>query len=314
MSINRRSFLAVSSGLLYAISASSRLYSKDSLKRGLRVGFLPIADHLLIISKDFFENSEYEFVGIKFSDWPTLAESLRAKEIDVAFMLAPIGMKLRADGVNIRVLMNSHTNGSSLNVRIDSSIKALQDLHGKKIAIPSRFSSQYFLLDRILHKNNLTLKDIEVVDMGPPEMQSALSNKSIDAFIVAEPFGIIAKNKQVSRPLVYTKDIYPGHTCCHLVAHNWVVENKSVMKSLKDSISKARGVLLNDVDLATIMQKSSIGQNTHAIDEVLKNNITSYKNLAIDKQMLQEFKDFLIRERLSRRIKNLDIDSYVADI
>jgi NitT/TauT family transport system substrate-binding protein len=53
--------------------------------------------------------------------------------------------------------------------------------------------------------------------IAPPNMQMALKDGSIDAFIVAEPFCEKAKMDGVGKILVLSKDVVPNHICCIVV-------------------------------------------------------------------------------------------------
>ena len=44
------------------------------------------------------------FRSQKFTDWATVKEALIAREIDAVFILAPMAMRLRQDGVPIKVV------------------------------------------------------------------------------------------------------------------------------------------------------------------------------------------------------------------
>ncbi|PAF43690.1 ABC transporter substrate-binding protein [Helicobacter sp. 11S02629-2] len=296
----------VSLPLANSLFASTRPTTSDlkkGLKKGLKFGYLPIADHLLISAQDFFDNKTHTLVPIKFSAWSDLAEAFKANAIDLAFILAPIALELKAQNTPIKALLRAHSDGSSLNVRLDSKIESFKELKGKKIAVPSRFSSQYFLLDRILHKSNLTLKDIQTIDMSPPEMQAALYHKSIDAFIVAEPFGVIGNLRKISKTLAYSKDIYPNHSCCILCAREEIL-TPSIIASLKDSLHQASMHLL----------PNKVGQKDAVIKVVLDKHLTSFDNLRLKREHLEEFKDFIIREKLSRKMHNLNLDNFIEDI
>ena len=68
-------------------------------------------------------------------------------------------------------------------------VKSIKDLKGLKIGLPSiEGSSQQIVLDQILNSEKLTLKDVELVKVGYPDMNVALKNKNIDAAVQLEPF------------------------------------------------------------------------------------------------------------------------------
>src|SRR6185312_12176366 len=82
---------------------------------------------------------------------------------------------------------------SALMVRTDElqsgAIKSIADLKGKKVALSGGVGatgSYYMAL--LLAKSNLTLKDIEVVNIGFPDTVAGFKNKSIDAGLPPAPF------------------------------------------------------------------------------------------------------------------------------
>lgn len=72
---------------------------------------------------------------------------------------------------------------------IDSGkVKDYKDLKGLTIASSGKANSTEIEIAKPLEKGGLTLKDVNWVNMGFPNMAPAFANKSIDAAIVIEPF------------------------------------------------------------------------------------------------------------------------------
>lgn len=68
-------------------------------------------------------------------------------------------------------------------------IKSATDLKGKKIAAAGGpGGAAGYLIDNELHKVGLSAKDVELVNLGHPDMPSALANGSIDAAFSNPPF------------------------------------------------------------------------------------------------------------------------------
>ncbi len=124
-----------------------------------------------------------------------------AGRIQAAYILAPLAMDLADKGVPIRVVALGHRSGAVIMVRTDSAYKDFKSLKGKRIAIPSRFAVDYLFLRRMLQKEGLHEKDVEVVEMPPPEMPAALYAKAVDAYATGEPFGAVAQRAGYARPL-----------------------------------------------------------------------------------------------------------------
>ena len=132
---------------------------------------------------------------VKFSGWPEIKESLMAGQIKAAYMLAPLVMDLADNGIPVKIVSLAHRSGAVIMVRTESPIKTMKDLKRKRIAVPSRFAVDYLYLRKLLKKESMTEKDIDVVEMAPPDMPAALYAKAVDAYATGEPFGAVAQGR-----------------------------------------------------------------------------------------------------------------------
>jgi NitT/TauT family transport system substrate-binding protein len=71
----------------------------------------------------------------------------------------------------------------------DGVVKSIADLRGKKIAAAGGAGGTgAFLLDLALRDAGLSIKDVNLVNLGNPDMPAALKNGSIDAALSSAPF------------------------------------------------------------------------------------------------------------------------------
>lgn len=219
--MNRRQVIklglhAVLAGGLGALPACRNRPKSSPVRPSLKLGYLPITDHLLLIAHAIHDFEQLALEPVKYSSWPELAEALRVGAIDAAFLLTPLGLALRRQQTPIKAVLLGHRNGSVLTVAAGEGIAEPAGLAGKKIAIPSRFSTHYLLLRRLLAAAGLPPEAVTYIDMAPPEMVQALAGGRIDGFIVAEPFGAQAEIQGVGRVLTLSHTIWPDHICCVL--------------------------------------------------------------------------------------------------
>ena len=59
------------------------------------------------------------FESQRFTDFPTVVETLKAGRLDATFMIAPLAMKLREQGVPVKIAYLGHRDGSTVMVRKD---------------------------------------------------------------------------------------------------------------------------------------------------------------------------------------------------
>lgn len=180
------------------------------------------------------------FRSQKFGDWPTVKEALISKEIGAVFILAPMAMQLRLDGIPIKVCYLGHRDGTAIVVGKDSDIHDFGDLAGKICAIPSRYANQNILMHKMMRKWNMEPDSIELREVPPPEHPTALLSGSIDAYIVGEPFAAKAELGGYGRVLYHTKDIWEDFISCVLVVReDLIVEERELVQELIDGIAKS---------------------------------------------------------------------------
>lgn len=302
--MNRRNALQILGGFL-ALQGLPMLASAPKI--GVKIGFVPISDHLIIIAKQLCQSQNFNIVPIKFASWVDLAEALRAGAIDGAFLLAPLGLMLRANKADIKVVMSAHKNGSSLVARSD--ISSVRALAGKKIAVPSKFSMHYFLLDIIARRENI---DFITIEMPPPEMPFALLSRQIDAYIVAEPFGQMAVNfKNRAKNLLFSKDIKPNHICCTLNFRSDML-SEPYFDELLAAFKKAALFITKEHAASARLGEAIMNQKAALLEQILDENIARYDDLGLNLAELKELRDFLVAKGLgNENLANLDISEYL---
>jgi len=169
----------------------------------------------------------------KYNGWPEVKESLMSGSLQAAFMLAPLVMDLADKKVPIKIVSLGHRSGAVIMVRTDSSYRRFRDLAGKTIAIPSRFAVDFLFLRKMLALENMTPKDIKVVEMAPADMPAALYVKAVDAYCTGEPFGATAQRAGYARVLRMTRNEWPKYICCVLTAREELIRtNRPLVQEL----------------------------------------------------------------------------------
>jgi len=193
----------------------------------LRVGFLPITCHLLCPVAAFRHGEDAPpFRPVKYSSWPDMIESLRGGRIDMAFILAPIAIALGAQEEPVRIALLGHRDGTALVLRNSDDIAGIKDLMGKRIAIPIRYSSQYLALLSLLEQNGLGKNDVDIAELPPPDMPSAMAAGEIDAYIVGEPYAAKAETEGIGRIACLMKDAFPGFISSVLVVREEILRER----------------------------------------------------------------------------------------
>lgn len=180
----------------------------------VRMGYMPVVTNLAAPLLDFVSRDEgpYRFEAIKFSSFAEMAESLRNGHIDAAFMIAPLAIVLRQQNENVRIVYIGNRHESTLVARKDLAIRDIGSLAGRTLAVPMRYSGHHLGILREMEARGLS-KSINIVEMNPPDMASALSSGVLDAYFVGEPFAaqtILSGDAQVVN---YVEDLWPQFIC-----------------------------------------------------------------------------------------------------
>ena len=208
----------------------------------LAIGFLPVTCHLTCPVTDFATrtSSRHRFTSQRFTDWPTVAEALKSGRLRASFLIAPLAMKLREQGVPIKIVYLGHRDGSTLIVRRDDPAKSMRDLVGKTFAVPSKFSNQYLVVRALMQKQGVPENAIHFIELPPPDMPGALAARSIDAYFVGEPFAAKSEVDGDGRVLYFAKDIWPNFISCVLVVNeNLIRENPEEIRDLVRGIAQS---------------------------------------------------------------------------
>ena len=275
-----------------------------STKEKFRIGFLPVTCHLTCPVTDFINREttgEGIFEPVRFSSWPELKEAYLSGYTPATFILAPMAMALREQGVPIKIVYLGHRDGSAVMVHKDSNIHRMQDLRGKRVAVPNRYSNQRLLIFRALKQANMTIKDIELVEMPPPDMPAALYSKAVDAISSGEPFMAQTELDGYGRVLWLTKDVWPNFISCVLVVHEDMIKNdRAAVQQLVDGIASS-GKWIDQsmehrMDAAQFVAKNYYNQNPRLLTFVLSKppDRVKYTNLALRKPDFEEIEGLAI--------------------
>jgi NitT/TauT family transport system substrate-binding protein len=201
---------------------------------------LPVACMARANSNKAAGSKAFEFEYSKYNGWPEIKESLMTGRIQAAYMLAPLVMDLADKRIPVKIVSLGHRSGAVIMVRTDSPYKKFKDLAGKRIAIPSRFAVDFLFLRKMLAQEGMSPKDIQIIEMPPPDMPAALYAKAVDGYCTGEPFGAAAQKAGYARPLRMTRDEWRNYICCVLTVREELIKSdRALVQNLVDHVQGA---------------------------------------------------------------------------
>ena len=244
----------------------------------VRIAYLPITHALPLAGLEKADGVKVELV--KYGSWPELLDALNTGRVDAASVLIELAMKAKAQGIGLTAVALGHTDGNVIVVTQD--VNSAKDLKGKTFAIPHRASSHHILLQEALAKDGLTIDDVNVVEMAPPEMPSALANKQIAGYCVAEPFGAAGVLTSKGKVLYRSDELWHESICCGLVVNDKAYKEKKALIDKVITLYEKQGKELSDKEVALSKAKTLLTQG----EEVLRQSLQwiNYANLKIKKE------------------------------
>lgn len=208
--------------LAFSLTACGK---KSDDSNTIKIAYLPITHSLAVLetADELAAQTGLQVELVKYGSWNELMDALNSGRVDGASVLIELAMKSKEQGIGIKAVALGHKDG---NVIITStSITSAEDLKGKTIAIPHRQSSHNILLNDALATAGLTIDDINVTELAPTEMPSALASGQIDGYCVAEPFGAKAVSLGAGKVLFTSEELWEDSLCCGLVLTDKFIES-----------------------------------------------------------------------------------------
>ncbi|MBV9852039.1 MAG: ABC transporter substrate-binding protein [Armatimonadetes bacterium] len=212
-------------------------------QQSLTVAFLPVTCHLTCPVTDFASKhslTNTNFNSQRFTEFPPIADALKTGNLQATFMIVPLAMKLREQGVPVKICYLGHRDGSEIMVRKDDPAKSLRDEKGKTFAIPSPYSNQNLVIHKLMQDQGMQPDDIKFVTLPPPDMPLALASGSIDGYFVGEPHCAKAEMDGKGRILYMAKDIWPHFISCALVVREDLIkQHPEIVRDLVHGVASS---------------------------------------------------------------------------
>lgn len=239
--IRRRALLAGASlALLPAVQAQAA--------RELRIGYQKGASLLLLQKAQGSLERKLAPLGVsvkwaEFAAGPQLLEGLNVGSVDVGFVGEAPPIFAQAAGARFYYIGHDPAapKAEALVVPKDSPLKSVAELKGRKVAL-NKGSNVHYLLVQLLEKHGLKLSDITPVYLPPADARAAFESRSVDAWVIWDPFTAAAERQIGARVLADATGVASNHQF-YLGERGYVEKNPQVIRALfEDSVEKGRWV------------------------------------------------------------------------
>jgi sulfonate transport system substrate-binding protein len=220
---------------------------------------------LAVLEQKHILEKRLEPLGYKV-EWPEFAagpqqlEALNAGGLDIAFTAESPPIFSQAAGTPLVYLAANSSDGKSVSllVSINSSIKSVKDLKGKKVAFQKASIGHYLLL-RALEKQGLKLTDVQSVFLPPPDANVAFSQGKVDAWFIWEPFVTRNVQNKVGRVLTDGGNGLRDTNNYYSTTRRFYQENPEVIKIFLEELQKAQNWAKNNPkEIAQLLAQATV--------------------------------------------------------
>lgn len=210
--------------LTLAVAATSPAHAADKMVVG--TGVDPTLSQFYVgVEAGIFKKHNLDVEVKLFGTASASTPSLIPGDIQASLTSAPAGALAHSKAAKVVLVAQTNVFSDYYAAVAESTVKDVPGLRGKKVGVAIGSSSEIFAIDA-LAKHGMTLKDIQVVNVEPPEMLAALQRHDVAAVFVFEPW--ITRAKQALGDRVHflpgTTDLYRPQN--HLVMdREWIEKN-----------------------------------------------------------------------------------------
>lgn len=263
-------------------------------RQTIRVGYLPISDHLLpMVAHQRHDQAAFHVCLRKFLSWAQLAKALANEALDAAMIMAPLAMVLHNRGLPLRWAMDGHHEGSAITVHSaiarnlsgNSGRAWTRDLSGAALGLPHPLSTHGMLLRSVLGFGQAGGPGpFRPVYMNPSSMNRPLAKGQLDGFFCAEPWGLLAEAAGTGRVLIRSRDLTPDHVCCILaVRADFARSRPELLASYVNLLHAAADYVHARPQDSAAIQARYTGVDREAAAFVLDRGFVTFRDLAPDR-------------------------------
>ncbi|CAK8717824.1 NLPA lipoprotein [Candidatus Electrothrix laxa] len=192
-----------------------------------KMGYMPVITNMAapLLDHTSAKGNDIRFKALKFSSFAEMGEALRNDQIQAAFIIAPLSIVLRQQGVDVKIIYIGNRHESTFVTRKDLNVRGIQELAGRTVAVPMRFSGHNLSLLRLMEENNMS-GEINIVELNPPDMAAALVTGSLDGYYVGEPFAAQTLKNGNADLLFNVEEVWTSFICNLVIVKQSLIEEE----------------------------------------------------------------------------------------
>jgi len=233
-----------------------------------------VSDGAIFIAdaKGYFKEQAITLEAVPFTSAAQMVAPLGTGELDAGGGAPSAGLYNAVNsGVQLRIVADKGTitaghGYEAVIVRkaLADKVKSAKDFRGLKVSIAARDIVPEYSLDQFLRTGGLTIKDIEVVPLGFPDMIPAMASGAIDVAVPTEPTATRILDAGTGVLLTRTDTVVPGEQTAVVLFSEKFAQRKDVAVRFMVAYLKGARFYTDAFD------KKDAAKRTDAIDIIAK--------------------------------------------
>jgi len=282
-----------------AVACATQAQAQDKV---LRVGTLKLIHGISAYFYEKFVPAGYTVEVIPFESPTDGKNAVLTGTVDTCIHGIAAFILGAAAGEPVVIVANANNRGMAIMAGVNTDIKSVKDLKGKKVAIWPGSTQEAVILER-LRMEGMTIKDIQPIRLQFSDMAGALARGDVDAYVGAEPAAGISLANNTGKLVEYPYSTPIGPLNMILSASQKAVkENPERIRLIVDMHRKAVDYAMANPPQIVDMAVAKLGQQKKSvelavpnvelawkIDDVFMTRATAYTKLMFEnKQIRQE--------------------------
>lgn len=190
--------------------------------------------------------------------------ALASGDIQCAATTVETWIVWNANGVAAKQIFQMDKSYGADGIAVRGDVNGFTDLKGKTVAASAPGTSPYFLLAWMLHKNDMKMSDVRVVNMEPGPAAQAFVADQNDAAMTYEPYLSTVRNAPDKGKILATTLDYPAVMDTVGCTPAFLSENPAAGKALADSYFAALEMIAAEKDKAYGIMGADVKQTAEA--------------------------------------------------
>ncbi|MGC4018887.1 MAG: aliphatic sulfonate ABC transporter substrate-binding protein [Muricomes sp.] len=273
------------------------LYS--SIWVAYELGYLE--DELKAVGADFTWN--------EFQSGPLVNEAIAAGEADLGYMADLPAVIAKSTGQEIEIISNVAYGEKGLAVLVapDSDITSVADLKGKKVAYATGSYAQH-LLALLLDGENMTLDDVESINLGAGDQPGALAAGEVDAIVIWEQYISKLTSEGAAKVLADGTGVKKGNMVTYTVT-SFAEKHPETIKAYIKALNRADEYIKANPKEAAEAIADDFGISADLMETILGNFTFTTELTQDDIDEITKVKDFSLDAGIIS--SDVDIDSFI---